>query len=297
MTPSDFTIGADPEFFLETSEGELRSAIGVLEGTKYNQQYVDGGGLQRDNVAAEFSCDPSNNEEEFVAVLGKVLESLKKAVAPLHLSGRSSADFPVEQLDNEEARLFGCDPDYNCWLVERNYIPDEAATLPFRSCGGHIHVGMKEKLPKVLHEGDTFMGRLEIVRAMDVYVGVTSILLDHSPESKKRRTLYGKAGAHRPKGYGVEYRALGNFWMMSPKLARLIYRLTALAVSAADSGLAAQVHKELGSEEIQRVINECDVKAAQAIFDAHVRPHLKAETLGLLEGAVGKVYDVYEEWK
>lgn len=293
---SEFTIGADPEFFLETTEGALRSAIGVVKGTKYEQLMVDGGGLQHDNVAAEFSCDPTTDEDAFIEVLSKVLRSLSTSVEPLRLSCLSSADFPADQLDSEEAKAFGCDPDYDCWAVARNYVPDEAPTLPFRSCGGHIHVGVKGESPKVL-QGDSFEGRLEIVRAMDLYVGVTSVLLDHGPESKKRRTLYGKAGAHRPKDYGIEYRTLSNFWMMSPKLARMVYRLTALAVTATDEGLAAASYTKVGPDEIQRVINECDVDAARAIFEEHVRPHLKPETLELVLGSIGKVYNVREEWK
>jgi len=291
-----FTIGADPEFFLETVEGELRSAIGVIQGTKHDQLRVAKGGLQHDNVAAEFSCDPAGNENEFIDTLKSVLSDLNRVVKPLLLSKRSSADFPVGQLDSEEARAFGCDPDYNCWSVERNVVPPEASELPFRSCGGHIHIGTKGNTPKTLVEGDGFLGRLTVVKAMDVFVGIPSILLDNGPESKKRRTLYGKAGAHRPKPYGVEYRALSNFWMMSPSLARLVYRLTALACAGADAGLLEEVRKDVSEEEVQRIINECDVVAARAVFDKHIRQYLKPETLNLLEGSIGKVYDAVEEW-
>ena len=63
-------IGADPEFFLVDVNGKYKSAIPVISGTKHDQLMVEGGGLQRDNVVAEFSCFPSVGEDEFVKSIG-----------------------------------------------------------------------------------------------------------------------------------------------------------------------------------------------------------------------------------
>ena len=45
--------------------------------------------------------------------------------------------------------------------------------------------------------------------------------------------MYGKAGAFRPKTYGVEYRTLSNAWLFSKKLQSFVYRGVQRAVDKA----------------------------------------------------------------
>ncbi|GAF96989.1 unnamed protein product, partial [marine sediment metagenome] len=117
------------------------------------------------------------------------------------------------ELDCDEARRFACDPDFDPYDISINVMAPDASEGTLRSCGGHIHLG-NEKV------GDDFDMQLEVVKTMDIFLGMPSLLLDKDPTSQRRRELYGKAGAHRPKPYGVEYRALGNFWLSHPKLTR-----------------------------------------------------------------------------
>ena len=49
-----------------------------------------------------------------------------------------------------------------------------------------------------------------------------------------RKKLYGKAGAYRPKPYGLEYRSLSNFWVFDDKLIRWVWRNTERALHAGD---------------------------------------------------------------
>jgi hypothetical protein len=46
-----------------------------------------------------------------------------------------------------------------------------------------------------------------------------------------RRELYGKAGAFRPKPYGVEYRVLSNRWLNSEALIRWVYNQSQLGMA------------------------------------------------------------------
>jgi phiEco32-like amidoligase-type 2 protein len=57
-----------------------------------------------------------------------------------------------------------------------------------------------------------------VAKQMDWSLGVPSMLMN--PNSK-RRALYGKAGAFRPKSYGCEYRTPDNSWLTSRD--RMIY--------------------------------------------------------------------------
>jgi hypothetical protein len=50
----------------------------------------------------------------------------------------------------------------------------------------------------------------------------------------ERKQLYGKAGAYRPKSYGVEYRSLSNFWIFEPELIRWVWRNTERALVMGD---------------------------------------------------------------
>lgn len=294
----EFYIGADPEMFLADASGNLKSGIGIIKGTKYDQMMVDGGGLQYDNVAVEFSCDPQDSEESFVEVIAKMLKHLSVEVAPLKLLALASTNFPEAELDNEEARRFGCDPDFDAWALCMNQVSSCAVDAPFRSCGGHIHIGTKNGSPKVLAEDSTGMGKVEMVKAMDFFVGISSILLDRDPSAGPRRALYGKAGAHRPKDYGVEYRAVGNFWLRTPDLVRMVYRLTALAVAAADSGTHTKYIDEVGQGTVCDIINESKVDEAQAVFDKYIKPHMKEETLALFEKCANQPFspELQEPW-
>src|SRR5690606_27611941 len=96
--------------------------------------------------------------------------------------------------------------------------PPAAHTL-LRTAGGHIHVGYDNP--------DNAMSA-DIVLAMDVMLGVPSVLIDGDT---RRRQMYGKAGCFRFKEYGLEYRTLSNFWIMSEERIRWAFRQTQQAVA------------------------------------------------------------------
>jgi hypothetical protein len=295
QTPQ-FSIGADPEFFLVDKEGSLKSAIPIIEGTKDNQTIVDRGGLQRDNVAAEFSCEPQDSEDGFVGIIGHMLKQLSDHIKPLRLHAVASANFPKTELNHEEAKEFGCSPDYDCYSLYENEIDPAAGDATFRSCGGHIHVGVKNGLPKTLSNDASGHGKLLLVKAMDFFIGIPSIILDSDETAIERRQLYGKAGSHRPTNYGVEYRAVGNFWTKSPDFVRLTYRLTAMATTLCDCGVAKEYLEEVGETEIQRVINESDKKQAKKLTEKYIINHMKPETKRLFEKCKNTKFNINKEW-
>lgn len=261
-----FVAGSDPELMLVNTQGELVSAIGVVPGTKRRPRKVDGGAIQRDNVLCEINTDPATSARELITSISNVLQQAAKVVAPLRLVPQASANYPDKALRRREAKVFGCDPDYNAWPNEHgmlclNIVPGDAAILPFRTAGGHFHIGYTPKSRELL-END--YGKIAVVQMMDVFCGLFGVVVDDDPSSPARRKLYGKAGAHRPKPYGIEYRALGNFWIRSPRLVQAIYTLAEVAVQSALKGEQTKVSVLAGGpRKIQKMINESQVDDAR----------------------------------
>ena len=257
-----FVAGADPELMLLTPEGKLASAIPLVPGTKEKPHKVSCGAVQHDNVMAEFNVNPSGTDDEFVHNMREVLRELSDMVAPHTLIARASANFPKEALQDEVAQVFGCDPDFDSWSLQMNDIDGTAAMETFRSAGGHFHIGEKDATKEMLQDP---YGKVEVVKMLDIFQGIVSIAIDDDKTAPKRRALYGRAGAHRPKDYGVEYRALGNFWVRSPDLVHLMYELADRAVALTLDGKSTEIIESIGETEIQRVINDSDKKSAKKI--------------------------------
>ena len=205
---------------VDRTTGKMISAIPYIEGTKEEPVELPSGGTAiRDNVALEFATPPVDSEDSFVNSIQKCIHEVRKLIPKkFDIQALPSAHFESDQLDNFEAQQFGCDPDYNAWLLKMNKPPKCNEDLTLRTCGGHIHVGHVEG------DGNDFLvtpyGRVDTIKTMDAVHGVISAILDSSPEALRRKELYGKAGCHRPTTYGVEYRSLSNYWLKSPQLVR-----------------------------------------------------------------------------
>lgn len=210
-------LGSDPEVFLQDVNGNPVSAIGYINADKWNPMQIpdmpDGYTLQEDNVSLEYGIPPASSADEFVEHINKVMAKSLEYLPNLSFSKLSCIVFPEEQMKHPMAHIFGCEPDFNAWTKEMNAKPQPPH--PFmRSAGGHVHV-------------ETKRDPIEVVRAMDLFLGVPSVLMD---EGEDRKKLYGKGGAHRVKSYGVEYRTLSNFWIFQEKYIRWVWNNTKRAV-------------------------------------------------------------------
>jgi hypothetical protein len=197
-----WTIGADPEFLVAT-DTEIVPITGYIGGTKDEPIPVSRGGLQEDNVMLEINIDPVSCKKDLI---NNMLEVKRQATERLerhglHITPLTSARFKPEYLDTDSAKQFGCLPDYDAWEMRQNPTIDLSDT-DLRMCGGHIHVGM----PEQYHNIDSFS---RFVKLMDLRVGMPLAYVDGDTERYK---YYGKAGNHRPKPYGIEYRTPSNWW-------------------------------------------------------------------------------------
>lgn len=249
------TLGADPEVFWRNNQNELISAVGKIGGYKQMPRDLgEGYAILEDNVAAEFNIPPARSFIQFNHNIHQGIihvDSFAKKHG-LSLSRVASGRFSDEELQTPEAQEFGCDPDFNAWQGGAINDSPSAADSNFRSCGGHIHVGYD------VNKAD----RLQVIRSMDLFLGVPSVILD---TDKERKVLYGKAGAYRPKMYGVEYRVLSNFWIFKPMWRYWVWLSTKLAVQfASEYNLSAD---SAVGKLIQHTINEADEDGYRALCE------------------------------
>lgn len=231
-----FKLGCDPELFLQDITGKLRASCGLIGGTKTHPMPLpigEGYAVQEDNVAIEFNIPPASDAAEFVESIKKTMGFLSDGVYQAYkfkIVNMSAASFPVDQLTAPAALEFGCDPDYNAWTLERNPRP-AAPDKALRSCGGHVHVGVEEGS----------LDKIQLIRNMDLYLGVPSVLMD---KGELRKQLYGKGGAYRNKPYGAEYRTLSNFWVFDERLTHWVWENTERAIQAVEARFAVDEHKD-----------------------------------------------------
>lgn len=300
------TIGSDPEYFIRNRETNgLVSAIPHIKGGKHNPMPLpSGGNVQQDNVAVEFATKPAKSTEEFIANLRATLTETIGVLPPGHdLAVLPSAKFHPMELADPKAQEFGCDPDYCAWELRENDTPAHDDPT-FRSCGGHIHIGCMDEEGNIIHEDSKFllddMGKVTMIRGMDLFHGIISTILDNSEAAVERRKLYGKAGCHRPTSYGVEYRALSNFWTKSPMSSMLMSSLSDVVVDLIVEGKLEALIEEVGSEDIQRIINSGDTESAKSVLEKVLRPHLNEDAAFYLEECLAKLEketDLVKSWQ
>lgn len=227
----DILIGADPELFVKKN-GVYVSGHNLIEGTKDKPFKVPFGAVQVDGMALEFNIDPASTQEEFLHNIKSVKKTLKKMVPDYELVALPVADFDPEYFANEvppEAKVLGCDPDYNAWTGKINEPPK--ADAPFRTASGHIHIGWTEGAD--VNDPYHFSDCMTLVRQLDYTLGMYSLLWD---KDNRRRNLYGQAGAFRPKPYGVEYRVMSNMWLNSEALIKWVFRTAVRSTEALANG-------------------------------------------------------------
>lgn len=252
----NYTIGSDPECFLYSpNKDKYVPAVGLIPGTKDNPHPITDKGhfIQIDNVAAEFNIPACKSEDEFVKEILFVKNHLQKEVlkdTDLILRCIGSAYFNEEDLQSDEAKLFGCEADYNAWTFEQNKIDKSKVNPCLRSAGFHIHLG---------YDNPDMEVSIAFAQAFDLFVGVPSILLDPDTD---RRQLYGKAGAYRFKKFGIECRMLSSFFLETEDLIRWVYQQVIKAINFVNEGGIIT-----NGKEIQECINTSNIELALEIID------------------------------
>ena len=290
------TIGTDPEFFVKKVDGKFVNAEHYFPGTKAEPHMMAcGAGLQTDNVAVEFASPVAENGEDLVDKLKATFKELFKIMPEdLVLDLTPSVEFPEEELQTEQAQLFGCSPSYDAWELTINEQPN-AENTRMRSIGGHIHVGHSEG------DGNDFLlepfGKIAVVKTMDAVHGIISVMLDNSEAAVERRKLYGKAGEHRPTLYGVEYRTLSAFWLKSPSLVMLISTLTEDVLRLVREEKHTDLIEAIQADNIRYIIDTGDVEKAKKVYEEILKDYISDEAIELFEMCQNTDFDFHKEWK
>lgn len=255
MNKHNITLGSDPEIFIEKN-GKIVSAIDMIPGSKHEPHPISDEGhfIQTDNIAFEFNIPPCKNEDEFVHHINYVKDYLE-AIAignGCKLSTKSSDVIDESELQHPQAKEFGCEPDLNPYTMSINEKPDVTTNL--RCVGGHVHIGYPNWKEETCEN---------IVKAFDIFVTLPALLID---TDERRRELYGKAGAFRFKEpWGVECRALSNFWIHKDETIRWVWRQTIKAVNSVLDGEAEALINNY-SENVVKAINNNDKQLAKQLL-------------------------------
>lgn len=226
----DFLIGADPELFVrDVTTGTFVSGHDLIPGTKEHPFGIPDGAVQVDGVACEFNIDPCTSLTEFHSRLDSVMFQMQSMVSGVNenyiLEAIPTAVFDPTYFKSlpRFAKELGCQPDFNAYTMDMNTPP--FTRKPFRTGSFHVHIGWGEFLD--IYNEEHFKECGEATRQLDAALYASSLLWD---SDTRRRELYGKIGAFRPKPYGVEYRPMSNAALKSPEITQHIYETSMLAM-------------------------------------------------------------------
>ncbi len=260
-------VGTDAECFLiDPKKGLPVPVIGLLGGTKHKPLPVlelgKGFCVQEDNVMAEFNVPPAKTAPEFSANIQKMLDHLHYFAGSkgLALDIVASHQFEKHQLEHRQACEAGCEPDFTVWTRGINEpIKNNPLFLGgLRTASAHVHVSflVDGKKPANIYE------REPVVKMLDLFLSLPSLFFD---KDKKRKQLYGKAGAFRPTDYGIESRVMSNWWITKDVYRQWVFD----GVSQGLYYLSAKGTKGIENHAslIQKAINESDKLQARTLLN------------------------------
>lgn len=257
-TDISVTIGSDPELMLvDTKQSKVVSSIPVIKRDKHNPVLLgDGIKMYSDNVLVEAAFPPANTTSTFLTIIRRTLVRMQEYLGERYfLLPKASHIYDHVELgpkpDIMKGELpveweIGCNPSWNVYSLENNVPPPFSDGM--RTGSFHIHLG-SEKLK-------TPAQKMDMIRLLDLYVGLASVIFDRDDTSLSRRLLYGRAGEFRNTPYGIEYRVLSNFALRNPRCVELVCDLIGYAVDRIRFGEAARIIKETDPALIQAAINQ-----------------------------------------
>jgi hypothetical protein len=295
------TLGSDPELMIRDRQtGHIESGIAVLGRGKADKiDLGDGRTIYYDNVLAETNILPSDSRDGTIASFRASLNGIAMYLGDEHeIVAQASHTFEPAQCEHDDAKLFGCEPEYDAWALQICNPP--SCTNTFRSAGGHIHIGRGDFGSVLEYDDDEFLlgawSKAHATRFMDVFVGLPIALIDNDPTSVERKKIYGRAGRHRIPPYGIEYRTPSNYWIGSPVLVGLIHDLTTFAMQRlAEEKTSDALIGRLGQDNVINAVNTNDKHAAANLLEqSGLSDDLKR---AVFDRADFKYRSLYEEWQ
>jgi len=283
------TLGTDPEFFVTNKKGKVLASDKFFPDKhtpwrfdKENEEQA----LFFDGIQAEMNIVPSKCRETVSYFIREALIKAQEKIGRDHdilIKPSVRVQKSVINSADPQAKIFGCEPDFNAYTCGQNTCEMDASKHPYRYAGGHIHIGMSSEYAKAGHPeyeiAKTEEGHLKAVKFIDYITGAVLVMMDKGVDAKRRRTKYGTAGCFRPTPYGLEYRTPSCWWMKSPAALSLTFGLTRLAwnmlISKCDEELINNVGYSF--EDVRGIVDENDTVAAKK-FWKQIRPYIAVTT-------------------
>lgn len=268
------TVGSDPEMFVTDKNGIVIPSFKFLKSSKENDLTYDANkcfsdghnsisGNQKifwDGFQAEFNvvgttCLSWVTDSTRIG-LKTLLDKARAYDKDAKLTIEPTLDIPYEMLRDSapEHVEFGCTPSLNAYNMEG--IKLDGRDVPFRSAGGHIHLGMTF---------DKNLTAVKYVKALDAILGVACVSLFGKYDDAKRRTMYGLAGEYRLPKHGLEYRTLSNVWLSHPLMMQFVFELARRVTGIVKDDLFDLW--QTTEEETISCINECNIPLACEILN------------------------------
>lgn len=304
LTTHTPTLGSDPEFFF-TKRGKVVPS-----------KFIIGHGT--DNVATDgFQGELHPHPDTCRQVSGDDIgEALCDAYDMAELKGASISldvgvviEKPIFYAQPAEERRFGCNPTLNSHESSKKLV---GTRTRFRSGSGHIHLG-SEAIKRYMSNVPA-----EVVSLLDIVCGNTCVLIDRDPLNARRRKYYGRAGEHRIKSYGLEYRVPSNFWLKSYVLWSMVSGLARNAINLVGTQVGKEILETISMQTVRRAINTNDKELALKVFHQYatiLRKHNVVFDGGIdvqnvekfirwasLDNPmeklnIGSIHDIVEEWR
>lgn len=274
------TIGADPEIFVTTSKGGVKTVVPAWTflGSKADPDEYHSdphrGNVYWDGFQAEFTTPGTLTcLMQFADCIRLGLQRIqKKAPEGANLDLASVVPVDPEVLENakEEHVAFGCAPSRNVYGLKGN--SQEGRVVPYRFAGGHIHFGLPDNAKGEITD--------RIVRNLDTVLGVSCVSMFANYDSPIRRQYYGQAGEHRLPPHGLEYRVLSNAWLAHPVITHLVFDMARAVAGLAMENLDIANFWQADEKETLEAIMNHDVALARSILNRN-----KAGFLALMTSA------------
>lgn len=207
----ELKVGGDPEFFLQSGE-RLIASCGLVGGTKKDPLMLASDvGVLEDGVAVEINYDPKVWEPGSMDAFNFAVQA-KSTVEQFLLTKNKNYllynapehEFRAQDLVHPNAKIFGCDPDFNAWTGAPNIPPKLSEIGNYRFAGGHLHFGYDKEKCKIPVPC--------LVQFLDGLVTTRMCAQSQWAVGRTRRKYYGRPGSFRDKPYGFEYRVLSSGW-------------------------------------------------------------------------------------
>jgi len=295
-------MGMDPEIFVvDGKTNKVIPAFGFLPdkrapfrnsivGESINA-YWDG--FQAEISTTSFGCLETMCNTVWTG-LKTILQQARKKYPDAKLSHETvvTVDSDVLKVISDQHVALGCSTSHNAYGTPHIQV-DDPRLLPFRFAGGHGHFGDDTLRPISTEQIE------EIVKVLDSTIGVASVLWFQGLENPIRRQFYGRAGEYRRPKHGLEYRVLGNGWLIHPAIFHLVMGMLRKSYQFARYGFGKYLTGD--SEAVREIIDSYDVKGAMEhvqrnkdIFKSILKAEVNTTTnvgFNLLESGVAEVLE------